>query len=76
MSCDKLVDLLKNEKQDLISEIEKDKWYLSEKAGYDVGWNTAKKHFVETYLNNWAEGYRKCYCSLVCENRCEEYKKW
>ena len=75
MSCDELIKILETEKEDVRKEIEKDKWYLSEAAGHDVGWKNAETHFINNYLNNWAEGYRSCYCRFVCKNKCDEYKK-
>lgn len=69
--CTHLVDLLKEEKEDLKEEIEKDKWYLSEKVGHDVGWQEAEKHFINNYLNAWAEGLKICYCNLVCSEKCK-----
>ena len=76
MSCDELVEFLSKERKSLQDEIEKDKWYLSEKAGYDVGYEFAKNHFMSNlfYLNAWAEGYKTCYCILVCKNKCKEVK--
>jgi hypothetical protein len=69
MTCTQLVELLKQERIDLRQEIEKDKWYLSEKEGHDVGWRQAEQHFIEHYLNAWATGYKRAYCSLVCPER-------
>jgi len=55
--CEDLVEFLCQERKDLVKEIEKDKWYLSEKAGYDVGYEFAKKHFLSNvfYVNAWAD---------------------
>jgi len=72
MSCHELVQLLRAEKQDLSDEICKHKYYLSEKAGKDVGLKEAEHDFIENYLPIWAEGYKKAYCSLVCKNKCNE----
>lgn len=35
--------------QDEIAEIEKHKYFLSEKAGYDVGWEHAEQHWDENH---------------------------
>jgi hypothetical protein len=45
------------------------KWYLSEKAGHDVGWTYAEHHFVRTYLPGFAVGFRATFCGLVCFRR-------
>ena len=49
--------------------IEEDKWYLSEQAGHDVGWQAAEEHFIKTYLNGFAAGFRASYCGFVCYHR-------
>ena len=49
--------------------IEEHKWYLSEKAHHDVGWDAATNSFCEKYLQGFAAGFRACYCGLVCPNR-------
>jgi hypothetical protein len=70
MTCSHLVEMLRAERKDLRAEIEKDKWYLSEREGHDVGWKVAERHFIENYLDSWAEGYKKCYCRNVCRESC------
>ena len=69
MPCTKLVELLKAEKIDLESEIERDKWFLSQQQHRNVGRAYAEYDFINKYLSAWAEGYKKCYCSLVCPDR-------
>ena len=69
MTCTQLIQLLAQERIDLKTEIERDKWFLSEKEHRDVGFERAEQHFIENYLNSWAEGYKMCYCSLVCPQR-------
>ena len=49
--------------------IEEDKWYLSEQAGHDVGWEAAKEHFFNTYSMGFAAGFRASFCGLVCPKR-------
>jgi hypothetical protein len=49
--------------------IEEDKWYLSERAGHDVGWDVAKDHFFNTYSMGFAAGFRSSFCGLVCPKR-------
>jgi len=69
MSCHELVKLLRTEKQDLRDEIIKHKYYLSQKENRDVGYKTAEMDFIDNYLPVWAEGYKKCFCSLVCQDK-------
>ena len=49
--------------------IEQHKWFMSEKAHYDVGWEAAQADFTETYLNGFAAGFRACYCGSICPKR-------
>jgi hypothetical protein len=49
--------------------IEEDKYYLSEKAGYDVGWDFAQQHFIKTYFAGFAVVWRAVYCSQACPLR-------
>jgi hypothetical protein len=49
--------------------IEEDKWYLSEKAGRDVGWEAAYDHFMKTFVAGFAAGFRACYCGMICPMR-------
>lgn len=66
MTCKKLKDLLKDEMGDLTDEINKHKWYLSQRHGFDVGWDFAEKDFLNNHLNAWATGYKVAYCKHVC----------
>ena len=58
--------------------VDEHKWYLSERAHCDVGWDAALDSFCEKYFNGFAAGFRACYCGLVCENRqnCELAKRY
>lgn len=40
-------------------EIGKNKWYLSEKAGHDVGWERAKWDWDMRFRANWLRGLRE-----------------
>ena len=54
------------------------KWYLSEKAHRDVGWDAALDSFCEKYFQGFAAGFRAAYCGLFCPNRgnCEIGSKY
>jgi hypothetical protein len=58
--------------------IEEHKWFLSEKAGHDVGWVEAEENFLDTYFMGFAAGFRASYCGSVCSLRheCEMAKKY
>ena len=49
--------------------VEEHKWYLSERAHHDVGWEYAQQSFMEVYMQGFAAGFRVSYCGLVCPNR-------
>jgi len=65
--CIHLVELLSAERPDLKSEIDRHKWFMSERNGYDVGTQAARLDFVKNFLDAWCEGYKVCYCSQVCK---------
>ena len=67
MACKQLKQLLEIETTALREEIERDKWYLSEKEGHDIGWEAAEQHYINTHLNGWAAGFKSCYCNQVCK---------
>lgn len=49
--------------------IDENKWYLSEKAGRDVGPAVAEKDFVERHLDRVAADFRERYCRERCSGR-------
>ena len=49
--------------------INENKYYLSEKAKRDVGWQEAENHFLNTYFNGFTAGFRASFCGLVCPHR-------
>lgn len=73
--CKNFGGFMRTEKDALYQAINEDKWYLSERAGYDVGWDYAKRHFVMNYLNGFAERYRAEFCEKRCSYRdsCDLY---
>jgi hypothetical protein len=40
------------------AEIEKNKWFLSEKAGKDVGWDYAEWHWIFNHRSGWVTGIK------------------
>jgi hypothetical protein len=71
MPCLKLAELLKDERPDLKGEINRHKWFLSQREKRDVGEEYATKDFLDKYLDAFCEGYKVCYCNHVCSARKE-----
>ena len=44
---------------DEIAEIERHKYFLSERAGYDVGWEYAQEDWNRHYAEKWRCGHRE-----------------
>ena len=72
-SCLNLAEYLSSERLQLSRAISEHKWYLSERAGHDVGYQVAEQHFIEHVLPAVADNFRMKYCEN-CENptRCAE----
>ena len=70
-TCIHLRELTQIERKGLEKSIAEDKYYLSKKAGKDVGQIEAEKHFMVTYGKGWMAGFKVCYCMNVCEDRNE-----
>jgi len=49
--------------------IDEHKWYMSERAGFDVGYDAAEKDFRRRYLDRFAREFRLDYCLGVCPGR-------
>lgn len=54
------------------------KWYLSERAGYDVGMVAAKRDFLEHHFERVARQFRRWFCGETCRLRatCELAIPW
>lgn len=57
------------QQQDLRRAIDKEKWYLSEQAGHDVGFEVAADHFFGHHLDGFARQFRVNYCRIECPAR-------
>jgi len=57
----------------LASAIDENKWYMSERAGSDVGYEAALEDFRRRHLDQFARQFRLEYCLGVCpgRDRCE-----
>jgi hypothetical protein len=49
--------------------IDENKWYLSERAGRDVGLREATDDFFRCHVDQFADSFRRRYCTQVCEHR-------
>jgi len=67
--CNHLKELLEAESPFVIKEIEKNRYYLSEKERHDVGEQEAKKDYLENYLSNWGQGFSSVYCLFTCSEK-------
>jgi len=50
---------LKDCVSELILEVEKHKWFISEKSGEDVGWKPAAQDWVERHFDKWQKQWKK-----------------
>ena len=67
--CTNLKELLNVEIPAIKRAIKEDKWYLSQRAGQDVGWKEAEEDFIKNYLMTWAAGFKAAYCGFTCSER-------
>lgn len=51
-----------------IAEIERHKYFLSEKRGYDVGWETAEQDWEENFAEQWRRDSGQHDCSPESES--------
>ena len=66
-TCQCVADYLAAERMRMAEAIDEDKWYLSERAGHDVGYSVAELHFIDHFLCAFAHSFRINYC-LHCRN--------
>ncbi|MBN2452583.1 MAG: hypothetical protein JXR77_19525 [Lentisphaeria bacterium] len=57
------------QREHLRRAIDEDKWYLSEAAGRDVGWQVALEHFSQYHLHRVAAEFRLTFCTHECPSR-------
>ena len=63
-------DLYMAEQEGSLREaIDEDKWYLSEEAGYDVGYEVACENFMRHHLDRFAHEFRVRFCRNRCPSR-------
>ena len=67
-SCVKFKVYMAEQHVGLKKAIDEDKWYLSERAGFDVGFEAAERNFCKHHLDRFAQAFRVDFC----HNRCPE----
>ena len=60
--CHHFADFLASERRRLSQAISENKWYLSERAGHDMGYRAAQLHFIDHFLPSFAHAFRMEYC--------------
>ena len=48
------------------SAVDENKWYMSERSGYEIDWRSAEKDFVDHEYYGCAEKWREKYCMVLC----------
>jgi hypothetical protein len=69
--CRHFREYMAEQERGLRKAIDEDKWYLSERAGRDVGFDAAEEDFCQYHLDRFARVFR----IEFCRNRCPERDK-
>lgn len=69
MACERFKELMDWQAARMKEAIDEAKWYLSERAGRDVGSHAAAKDFDKRHLFRCAADWREHYCGAICEHR-------
>ncbi|MCK5805435.1 MAG: hypothetical protein KAI66_21570 [Lentisphaeria bacterium] len=64
--CKNWVMFIQRQMQWLREAIDENKWYMSERAGHDVGWEAAERDFNIHHLNRVGNEFRIAYCTVEC----------
>ena len=75
-TCLNLGSLLEQERKDFEKAIEENKWFLSEKEGYDIGRQKAEKDFTQKHFKDWAEKEKEYFCMNFCPLKYGCKKSW
>ncbi len=68
-NCPYFEAYMKEQKEDLVEEINKYKYLESEKEGRDIGWRAAQSGFLLKHFFGWREAFRIKYCENTCERK-------
>lgn len=52
-------DKMRRDGQEQLKEIERHKYFLSQRLGYDVGWEVAAKDWIENHAAAWREWWEE-----------------
>lgn len=69
--CEAFREFMAAQRDELRREIDLDKWFLSEKEGYDVGWRKAEQDYLEKHFPAFAKRFRREFCSKRCPKKNE-----
>jgi len=69
MACSAFELAIRTQRQELRQAIDEDKWYLSERAGGDVGFRKAEEHFLRDFIEKWSMKWRNEWCAGRCPHR-------
>lgn len=64
-----LINALKRHDPEISKKIEEHKYFLSEKAGYDIGIETASIDYLQKHLSPFQEGYSICFLDNIPEGK-------
>ncbi len=67
--CQRLRSYLAAQREALRRAIDENKWYLSERAGHDIGLERAKQDFYVHHLDRVCHEFRVYYCRSECASR-------
>ncbi|OGV91222.1 MAG: hypothetical protein A3K19_23435 [Lentisphaerae bacterium RIFOXYB12_FULL_65_16] len=67
--CRHFKEYMAEQERGLRKAIDEDKWYLSERAGHDVGFFAAEEDFCQYHLDRFARIFRIEFCRHRCPER-------
>ncbi len=69
--CGHMREYISEERESLQTAIEENKWYLSERAGHDVGRKAAEWDFINHHIDAFADHFRAAFCGQCkCRGDC------
>ncbi|MCF7854821.1 MAG: DUF4032 domain-containing protein [Candidatus Pacebacteria bacterium] len=68
-NCKGFDDYMAEQKRHFCEAVEEEKWYLSERAGTDVGFEEAMNSFLEHHVDDFAHTFRVRFCREQCPYR-------
>lgn len=74
--CEAFHEFMSAQRDELKKEIELNKWFMSQKAGQDVGWTKAEMDYLETHFPGFRKRFRKEFCLKCTEKDCPSREKF